>query len=164
VAVVLGIDFGEKRVGVAVSDPEGLLALPLPVLDGSKERALLDAIADLAREREVERVVIGLPLRLDGTVGGRAEATLRFRDLLAARLSVPIETWDERLTSAAAERLLRLADGRESEKGGRPRRRASSLPKGEKGRVDRIAAVLILQSYLDHARREPSGPATEEGS
>lgn len=159
-AVVIGLDLGEKRVGVAASDPEGLLAFPVGLLDGSNEAALLDAIEEVVRGREASAVVIGLPRRLDGSIGAAAEKTLRFRALLAARLGIPVETWDERLTSAEAERLLRVADGREDGKGGRPRRRTSSRPKGEKGRVDRIAAVLILQAYLDRSRR----PSRDEGA
>jgi len=160
---VLGIDFGKKRVGVAVSDPEGILALPLPVLDGIDEKALLEAIRILAVERGVDRVVVGLPRNLDGTVGEMAKDAARFAKLLEGLLAVPVETWDERLTSAQAERVLRLADGREGEKGETPRRRARRRrPKETKAasaRIDRIAAVLILQSYLD--RRRSARPAED---
>jgi putative Holliday junction resolvase len=156
VGAILGVDLGEKRVGLAVSDPEGLLALPLALLDGSDEKGLVAAIACAVSEREAERVVIGLPRHLSGALGERAEASIRFRDILAAHVPVPVELWDERLSSAQAERILRVADGRESEKGGRPRRRTGRSPrKADKGRVDRIAAVLILQAYLDHRRNAP---------
>ncbi|MFH1681762.1 MAG: Holliday junction resolvase RuvX [Candidatus Eisenbacteria bacterium] len=161
--VVLGIDFGEKRVGVAVSDPDGLLAFPLALLDGSEERALLDAIRSLVSERAAERVVVGLPRLLDGSVGEMARRAERFAGLLRDVLPVPVETWDERLTSAQAERVLRVADGREGEKGNRPRRRAAGRRPAEskeaKGRIDRVAAALILQSYLDRRR---SGRPEEE--
>ena len=161
-ATVIGIDLGDRRVGVAVSDPTGTIALPLPVLDGSDRRALLRAIEKLVREREADRVVLGLPVNMNGSLGERAEIVLAFREELAARIGAPVETWDERLTSVQAERLIRTGEGRETEKGGRPRRRGGKgKPKSrkEKERVDRIAAVLILQSWLD--RRAASGGGEE---
>ena len=98
-ATVIGIDLGDRRVGVAVSDPTGTIALPLPVLDGSDRRALLRAIEKLVREREADRVVLGLPVNMNGSLGERAEIVLAFREELAARIGAPVETWDERLTS-----------------------------------------------------------------
>ncbi|MFH1278391.1 MAG: Holliday junction resolvase RuvX [Candidatus Eisenbacteria bacterium] len=150
-AVVLGIDWGERRVGVAVSDPEGIVALSLGVLDGSDPKAVAAEIAALARERGAERIVVGLPRNMDGTLGPVAEAALRFRDLLAEVLTVPVETWDERLSSAEAERLIRDAESGPSRPGDRRPRRRGGTPKKrkEKSRVDRIAAVIILQSWLD---------------
>ncbi|MBN1826973.1 MAG: Holliday junction resolvase RuvX [Candidatus Eisenbacteria bacterium] len=156
-AVVIGIDLGDRRVGVSVSDPTGTIAFPLPVLDGSDRPALLRAIEDLVKERGAERVVIGLPRNMNGSLGERAEITLAFREELAARIDVPVDTWDERLSSAQAERVIRAGEGRETEKGGRPRRHGGRPRRGqEKGRIDRIAAVLILQSWLD---RNASGPS-----
>jgi len=148
---VLGIDFGDKRVGIAVSDPDGKVALPLTTLDGSDPARLDAEIEGLVAEREVVRVVVGLPRNMSGTLGERAEATLRFRDRLAERLSVPIDTWDERLTTMQAERIVRTSEGREDRGGRRPRRRKSAKRRTAegKGAIDRIAAVLILQAYLD---------------
>jgi len=162
VAAVLGIDLGDRRVGVAVSDPGGAIAFPLTVLDGSNRSALLRAVEDLVREKEAERVVVGLPRNMNGTLGERAEIVLAFREELAARLDVPVETWDERLTSVQAERVIRTGEGRETEKGGRPRRRGGKKRRPpEKARVDRIAAVLILQSWLDRRAAGGPGPAGE---
>lgn len=151
--VIIGIDFGDKRVGVSACDPEGRVAFPVDVLDGSNRKALIDRIVILVMEREAVKVVLGLPRNMNGSLGERADVTLLFRDDLVARLDVPVELWDERLTSAQAERVIRAGEGRESEKGERSRRR-SGRPKTrpDKGRVDRIAAVLILQSYLDRMR------------
>lgn len=149
---VLGVDWGERRVGVAVSDPGGVVAFPLGVLDGRDPKALAGEIAALVREREAERVVVGLPRNMNGTLGPIAEAALRFRDLLAEAVDVPVETWDERLSSAEAERLIREAEAGEPRRGERRGGRRGGTPpkRKEKSRVDRIAAVLILQTWLDH--------------
>jgi len=150
VAVLIGIDLGERRVGVAVSDPEGLVATPLTVLDGSEEKKLAGEIARLVRETGAAEVVLGLPRNMDGTIGERAEAALRFRRLLEGVIDVPVSMWDERLTSAEAERMIRAGEERTGTQGDRrPRRRGPSRRRKEKSRVDRIAAVLILQTYLD---------------
>lgn len=149
-AVVIGVDWGEKRVGVAASDPEGVIAFAVGVIDGADPAAAAAEIARIVGERDAARVVVGLPRNMNGTLGPVAEAALRFRDRLAALLSVPVETWDERLTSALAERTIR--DAESSDRGGRTRRRGGTPPKRkEKSRVDRVAAVLILQSWLDRA-------------
>jgi len=150
---VIGIDLGEVRVGVAASDPEGKVALPLTLLDGRDEKALIASIASLAEEREAAEIVVGLPRNMDGSYGPRAEAARRFRDLLAESVPIAVAMWDERLTSVQAERAIRTVEGKESRKGGRVKRRGGAPPaKGEKGRIDRVAAVLILQSYLDSKR------------
>lgn len=130
---ILGIDVGSVRIGVALSDPLGLTAQPLAVLDRRREDPLA-RIVELVREHEVVRIVVGWPLTLDGSEGLATRAVGAFVDELAARLEVPIERWDERLTTAAAERSLIEAGVR------RVKRRGS---------IDKVAAALILQSYLD---------------
>jgi putative Holliday junction resolvase len=153
--ILLGIDLGERRVGVAVSDPDGLVATPLGLLDGSDEKKLAGEIARLVRETGAGEVVLGLPRNMDGTIGERAEAALRFRRLLEGEVSVPVQMWDERLTSAEAERVIRAGEERVGPKGERrPRRRSASRRREEKGTIDRIAAVLILQAFLDRRNRE----------
>lgn len=130
----LGLDIGEKRIGVAIADPEGLLAIPLTVIERVGEEADLKAILDLANEHGVRRIVVGLPRSLDGSIGKQAERVLSFSRVLSQRTDIPVDTWDERLSTVAAERLL-LDAGVKGDK-----RRA---------RRDAMAAAIILQSYLD---------------
>ncbi len=133
----LGIDFGERRIGLAVSDPTGTIASPLPTLQRRKgKRPPLRHIEEVARTHEVEALVVGLPLELDGR---ESEWTTEVREVgqkLANRLDLPLHFVDERLTSVRAERAVR----------------SLGLPRGkreEKGRVDAASAILILQGWLD---------------
>jgi len=130
----LGLDIGEKRIGVAIADPEGLLAIPLTVKERVGEEADLKAILDLAKEHGARRIVVGLPRSLDGSIGKQAKRVISFSKVLSQRTDIPVDTWDERLSTVAAERLLSDA-GVKSDK-----RRA---------RRDAMAAAIILQSYLD---------------
>lgn len=130
----LGLDIGEKRIGVAIAAPEGLLAIPLTVIERVGEEADLKAILDLADEHGARRIVVGLPRSLDGSIGKQAKRVLSFSKVLSQRTDIPVDTWDERLSTVAAERLLSDA-GVKSDK-----RRA---------RRDAMAAAIILQSYLD---------------
>lgn len=135
---VLGIDLGERRIGVAVSDVTGTLATPLAVIRRTGDRqADHRALAAVAAEENVGLVVVGLPLSLDGTLGPAAERVRSETGELAAALAVPVEMWDERLTTVSADRSLR-ALGRD----GRARRQV----------VDKVAAAVLLQSWLE-ARR-----------
>ena len=130
---VLGLDVGSVRVGVALSDPLGMTAQPLEVIERRK-RDPFARVAELVAENEVQRIVVGMPLRLDGSSGPAVEAIEKFIDELRAAVSVPIETWDERLSTAQAQRSM-IAGG--------VRR------KQRKERIDKVAAALILQSFLD---------------
>ncbi len=138
-ARALGIDLGERRIGVAVSDGEGQLATPLTVIErsGSPKRDHRQ-IAELVAEYEAEVVVVGLPLSLDGTVGVAARGAESEAEQLKAALDVPVLTHDERLTTVIAERALA-----ESGLSGKARRK----------RVDMVAASVILQGWLDVTRR-----------
>lgn len=131
---VLGLDVGERRVGVAISDPGETMAVPKTTLNRSEGTR---ALARLATEEEVGLIVIGLPLSMSGEEGEQAQQTRAFASKLEADLGVPIEFWDERLSSVAAERLL--GDGRAR----------------VKERVDALAATLVLQSFLDSRRERP---------
>lgn len=129
---ILGIDFGEKRIGLALSDPSETFARPLRLLENSKE--LGSALKDLIGKEEVVRVVVGLPLNMDGSAGPKARQALQFKEWLGKLCGLPIETWDERLTTVQAEKALR--------QGG--------LSAGKRAReVDKVAAQILLQSYLD---------------
>lgn len=131
----LGIDLGSRRIGVAVSDPTGLLASPYDVVARTGDRAQDHRIlVGLATELEVERIVVGLPLSLDGSLGPAARAVLDEVDELAATTEVPVETYDERLTTVTADRALR-----EQGMKGRDRRKV----------VDKAAAAVLLQAWLD---------------
>lgn len=129
---VLGIDFGARRIGVAVS--EGAVALPVRTLERRGLAKDLEALASLARERQVECVVVGLPIHMSGRRGPEAEAAERFAEQVGERLALPVHLVDERLTSVEAERALR--DG-----GRRARDR--------RGMVDAVAATLILRTWLE---------------
>ena len=132
---VLGVDLGDRRIGVAVSDAGGVLASPVEVVERSGDRAVDHArLAALADELEVELVVVGLPLSLSGRPGPAARAIAAEVEELAGRLPVPVETIDERLTTVTAERSLREAGVR-----GRARRQV----------VDKAAAAVLLQTWLD---------------
>jgi putative holliday junction resolvase len=138
---VLGIDFGERRIGLALSDPTGTLASPLPTLKRRMgKRPPLAALAELAAKHEVEAVVMGLPLTLAGEDSDWTRTVREVGDSLSRRAGVPVHFIDERFTSVAAERMVRTS--------GLPRRKRES-----KERVDAGAAVLILQNWLDGQRR-----------
>jgi len=140
------LDLGERRIGVAVGDPTGTVARPVTTIVHTSRQDDFEAIARLVDEYEVECVVVGLPLSLDGTEGPQARRTRRYAERLAQALNVPIEFWDERYSSVRAEEILR---GKKKKKGRKNRRRA-------RGDVDATAAAVFLQSFLDarHARRE----------
>ncbi len=121
-------------MGVALSDEDGQFAQPHATLARKDPVQLLDAVAALAAEHAVEEIVVGLPLHLDGREGASARRARRFAEHLGARTGLPVVMWDERLTTAAAQRVLT-----EAGVGGREGRQV----------VDRVAAALLLQSYLD---------------
>lgn len=134
----LGLDLGSKRIGVAVSDISGTIASPLTVLTRSRSRRHdHDEIARLVRAEEAEIVVVGLPRSLSGDLGPAARGVLRETEALATVVGVPVETYDERLTTVAAESALREAGIH-----GQARRQ----------KVDKVAAAVILQGWLE-ARR-----------
>lgn len=134
----MGLDLGERRVGVAVSDELGMFAHPVTTLEVQGDRSLLEQVGALAREKQVERLVVGLPLNQDGSVGPRAQRVQELTRKLAEATALPIDEIDERFSSQAAQRILDQA----------PRKKTRQ----DKGRLDRIAAVIILQSYLDQKR------------
>jgi putative Holliday junction resolvase len=141
---LLGLDVGDVRIGVALSDETGTLASGLPTLVRVGPRKDVKAIGALVRGREAEGVVVGLPRRLDGSLGPQAEKVMAFVEALRTSLRVPVSTWDERLTTVEAERILREAGA------GIRERKAS---------VDQVAAVLILQGYLDARPAGVSSPS-----
>ena len=134
---ILGLDYGTKTVGVAVSDELGLTAQPLETIrrkDENKLRRTYARIEELVREYEAKTIVLGFPKNMNNTVGERGDAAIDFRDALVRRIGIPVILWDERLTTVASERVL-------MESGVRRENR--------KKVIDQIAASFILQGYLD---------------
>jgi putative Holliday junction resolvase len=131
---ILGLDYGDARIGVAISDELGWTAQGLEVIERRKAGAELKRIAELVSQHEVEEVVVGLPKNMNGTIGPRGEICKDFADQLHEMLQVPVHLWDERLTTVSAHRTLIEAD---------------VSRKKRKGVVDKMAASLILQNYLD---------------
>lgn len=133
----LGIDFGEARIGLALSDASGTIAMPLETLETKDKGEQIRGVAQRITEREVERIVVGLPLEMDGTAGPMVEIVEKFSAKLTATVGLEVVFWDERLTSVAAERVIRETGVRKGKK------------KKKKGLLDPIAACLLLQAYLD---------------
>ena len=134
---ILGLDYGSKTVGVAVSDPLGLTAQSVETIwrkQENKLRQTLARIEELAAEYQAEKIVLGLPKNMNKTIGERAEKTLEFREMLERRTGLPVVMWDERLTTVEAERTLMEASVRRENR---------------KQYLDQLAAVFILQGYLD---------------
>ena len=131
---ILGLDIGDKRVGVAVSDPEEIIASPLTVITRDNGSSTIDTIVRLMGQYDVKRIVVGLPYSLDGSLGIQASKVKDFVDKLSQSASADIKLWDERLSTVAAERLLRGAGNKKAR---------------EKSRLDAAAAAFILQGYLD---------------
>lgn len=132
---VLGLDVGSKRIGIAISDPLGITAQGLETLQRQNRRLDFQKLAKLVADYEVAEIVVGFPLRMSGAEGIQAEKMQRFADELRERLKLPVHLWDERLTSAEANRLLRETE-------------MSIKRRGQV--VDQMAAVLILQSWMEY--------------
>ena len=139
---ILGLDYGTKTVGVAVSDELFLTAQGLETItrkDENKLRKTLARIEELIREYEIDEIVLGYPKNMDNSVGDRGKATEEFRDSLEKRCGLPVILWDERLTTMESERIL--MDG-------------GIRRENRKSRIDWMAASLILQSYMDAVREK----------
>ena len=134
---ILAVDPGSKRVGLAVSDPTQTIATALSTEPAEPESDLASRLAVIAAGQEAERIVVGLPRELDGTRGPAAAAAERLAGRLRAVAGVPVETFDERLTTAAAERSMI---------------EAGASRKTRRQAIDRVAATLLLQGYLDRRR------------
>ena len=126
----LGLDIGDRRIGVALSDTPGILATPLTIIDRKDEEQDIEAIVAIIDEHQVGQVIVGLPRSMNGSVGRQAEKVTAFVQSLCRHTEVPVEFRDERLTTVSAKRLMRAA-------------------KSKKTRDDAVAAALILQGYLD---------------
>jgi len=139
---ILAVDYGTARIGLAQSDPTGFLAQGLSVLKRTSDAAAVAEIGRLAKQNEVDKIVVGLPKNMNGSIGPRAEQCTVFATQLQESTGLPVDLFDERLTTVAAERLLIGNDMRRQ---------------ARKQVIDAVAATLLLQSYLDreqHRRRQ----------
>ncbi len=132
----LGLDIGDKRIGVALSDPQGILASPFTIINRKDERLDIEAITDIISQQQVKQIIIGLPRSMDGSIGKQAEKVKTFVQKLCGHTEVPVQFRDERLTTVSAKRLMQAVNTQKTR---------------EKARYDAIAAALILQGYLDEA-------------
>lgn len=138
---IMGLDYGSKTVGVAISDELGITAQGIETVCRKSENKLRQTLArleELIVQYEVERIVLGLPKNMNNTIGDRAEKTLEFKAMLERRTGLPVIMWDERLTTIEAQRTLIEGEVRRENR---------------KQFVDKIAAVFILQGYLDSVKR-----------
>ena len=130
----LGLDIGDKRIGVALSDPQGILASPFTIINRKDERLDIEAINNIISQKQVEQIIVGLPRSMDGSIGKQAEKVKDFVQRLCSHTEVPVEFRDERLSTVSAKRLMQDINTKKTRK---------------KVRDDAIAAALILQGYLD---------------
>jgi putative Holliday junction resolvase len=142
---VLGVDYGQKRIGLALSDESGTIAQPLDYIAGGGIAAVGREIARIGADRKVGKIVVGVPLRLDGTKSEQTERTLVFIAELGRATTIPVTQWDERLTTAQAERVLLEGNVRRSDR---------------KQKIDKLAAQIMLQSYLDATNPPPTEEET----
>ncbi len=135
---VLAIDFGERRIGLAISDPLGITAQGLPTIDTKKTKDVISFMVKIIHEKNVDRVVVGMPRNMDGSIGFKGEEVKKFIQRLTQKIKVEVITWDERLTTVESLRSMREMGTKQK----------------EKETVDRISATLILQNYLDSQIKE----------
>lgn len=136
--IILSVDYGDKRTGLAVCDKFEMLASPVKVITTDDREKLIDEICAVAAERSVERIVVGLPKNMDGSEGFRAKAVREFGELLAEKSGIEVVFQDERLTSVSAHNILNATDTRGAKR---------------KAVVDAVSAVLILEDYLRKTKR-----------
>ena len=129
----MGLDVGDKRIGIALSDPDGILASPLTIINRKEERLDIEAITNIVNQHQVEQIIVGLPRSMDGTIGQQAEKVKAFTQRLCQHTNIPVEFRDERLTTVSAKRLMQTA----------------SKKTRKKATDDAIAAAFILQGCLD---------------
>lgn len=135
---ILGLDYGDRKIGVAVSDALGWTAQGLEVIVRTSQEKDLKRLEQIVKDHEVEAIVLGLPKNMNGTVGPRGEISIAYAEMLRQSLGLPVHLWDERLSTVSAERTLLEADV------SRKKRRQV---------VDKMAATIILQTYLDYNSR-----------
>ncbi len=143
----IGLDVGTRTIGIAISDELGITAQGLKTLRRKSGEEDLREIAEIVRQFEVEKIVFGLPKNMDGTLGKQAEFTLKWMKIVMYKLQIPVVAYDERLSTVGASKVLLEAD--------LSRRKRKKV-------IDKLAAVLILQGYLDQSRRTSHGTLPKE--
>jgi putative Holliday junction resolvase len=143
---ILGIDFGERRIGLALSDPLGITAQGLPTLDTKKTEDIFAYIKNIIKEKDVTKVVVGMPKNMNGTIGPKGREVEEFIKKLIRRTKIDVIPWDERLSSVQSLRAMKEMGTKQK----------------HKEVVDRISATLILQSYLDSTERLDKLPPENE--
>jgi len=143
---ILSIDFGERRIGLAISDPLGITAQGLPTIDTRKTKDILSYIQSIIEEKKVTMIVVGMPKNMNGSIGFKGEEVKKFIDKIAQKTGVKVIAWDERLTSVQSLKSMREMGTKQK----------------KKEAVDRISATLILQSYLDSLSKEDKESLTDE--
>ncbi len=133
-ARTMGLDIGDRRIGVALSDPQGILASPITIIESRDKDTTINAILDIVEKNDVSKIIVGLPVSMDGTIGLQAEKVKSFTETLRLKIGVPIEYRDERLSTVSARRI-----------------KSSSTKNNKKLHHDAIAAAVILQGYLDES-------------
>ena len=136
---IIGLDYGDSRIGVAVSDAMGLTAQPVGALSEKTWARQFEKLGEIVAEYKAEAFVIGMPLNMNGTMGPRGEVTRKFEEALREKFGLPVTEWDERLSSVSAHRALTEGGVHGTKK---------------KGKVDMLAAVFILQGYLDSLQKQ----------
>ena len=143
----MGLDIGTRTIGIAISDELGITAQGLKTLRRKSMEEDFKEIAAIIRQFEIEEIIVGLPKNMDGTLGGQAEKVLKWMEALKDKIKIPVATWDERLSTVGASKILLEADLSRSKR---------------KKVIDKVAAVLILQGYLDQGRRKNDETAPQE--
>lgn len=136
---ILGLDMGSKRIGVAVSDGLGIIAEGLLTLEKEKDADLIRQLRDIILTEEIKEIVVGLPLNMDGSCGPQAKSAISFADSLKEKFDIPIKLWDERMSTMEVERIMIEADVSRAKR---------------KKKIDKLAAQVILQSYLNAQRNK----------
>lgn len=137
--VILAIDYGDSRTGIALCDKFEMMAVPLTVIAQKDQKALIVEIAALAKDKKAEMLLVGLPKNMDGSLGFRAKASMDFAKRLERAVELPVEFWDERLSTVSAHTLLNQTDTR-----GAKRKKV----------IDAVAATMILQDFLDYRKNK----------
>jgi putative Holliday junction resolvase len=140
---ILAIDYGSRRVGVAISDPMSIIAQGLPTLENNRE--LFKQLQQIVSDHAVIRIVVGMPFNLHGEKGAKAQEVEEFIERLRAEIGIPVITWDERFTSKLAQGVIRELG-------------TKKMKRRTKGVVDKMASMLLLQSYLDSLNPKDSPP------
>ena len=143
----MGLDIGTRTIGIAISDELGITAQGLKTLRRKSTEEDFKEISAIIRQFEIEKIIVGLPKNMDGTLGRQAEKVLKWMEALKDKVEIPVATWDERLSTVGASRVLLEAD--------LSRRKRKTV-------IDKVAAVLILQGYLDQSRRKSDETAPPE--